>query len=38
MVMMYEAVRSALIKVAEGFLDTHTRNAEIVRLFIAAVT
>jgi AcrR family transcriptional regulator len=31
-----EAVRSALIKVAEGFLDTHTRNAEIVRLFITA--
>jgi AcrR family transcriptional regulator len=31
-----EAVRSALIKVAEGFLSTHTRNAEIVRLFIAA--
>lgn len=30
-----EAVRSALIKVAEGFLDTHTRNAEIIRLFIA---
>ena len=31
----YEAVRTALIKVAEGFLDTHTRNAEIIRLFIA---
>jgi AcrR family transcriptional regulator len=32
----YEAIRSALVKVAEGFLETHTRNAEIIRLFITA--
>lgn len=30
-----DGVRTALIKVAESFMDTHTRNAEIVRLFIA---
>lgn len=30
-----EDVRKSLIKVGEGFLDTHMRNAEIVRMFIA---
>ncbi len=31
----YEDVRSSLIEVGEGFLSTHMRNAEIVRMFIA---
>jgi AcrR family transcriptional regulator len=31
----YEDVRRSLIEVAEAFLDTHTHNAEIVRMFIA---
>jgi AcrR family transcriptional regulator len=31
----YEDVRRSLIEVGEGFLSTHMRNAEIVRLFIA---
>ncbi len=31
----YEDVRNSLIRVGEGFLDTHMRNAEIVRMFIA---
>jgi AcrR family transcriptional regulator len=31
----YEDVRQALISVAEAFLDSHTRNAEIIRMFIA---
>jgi TetR/AcrR family transcriptional regulator, mexJK operon transcriptional repressor len=30
-----DAIRQTLIKVAEGFLETHSRNAEIIRLFIA---
>lgn len=31
--MGYEDVRWSLIEVGEGFLDTHVRNAEIVRMF-----
>jgi len=31
----YEDVRQALIAVGQGFLDTHTRKAEIIRMFIA---
>lgn len=31
----YEDIRRSLIEVGEGFLSTHMRNAEIVRLFIA---
>ena len=31
----YEDVRQALIAVAQGFSDTHTRKAEIIRMFIA---
>jgi AcrR family transcriptional regulator len=31
----YEDVRRSLIEVGEGFLSTHMRNAEIVRMFIA---
>jgi AcrR family transcriptional regulator len=31
----YEDVRRSLIEVGEGFLGTHMRNAEIVRMFIA---
>jgi AcrR family transcriptional regulator len=31
----YEDVRHSLIEVGEGFLGTHMRNAEIVRMFIA---
>jgi len=31
----YQDVRNSLIKVGESFLDTHMRNAEIVRMFIA---
>lgn len=31
----YEDVRQTLIKVGEGFLGTHMRNVEIVRMFIA---
>lgn len=30
-----EAARQALINVGQAFLDTHTRNAEIIRMFIA---
>ncbi len=31
----YDDVRRSLIEVGEGFLSTHTRDAEIVRMFIA---
>jgi len=31
----YEEVRQSLIDVGEGYLETHMRNAEIVRMFIA---
>lgn len=31
----YEDIRQVLINVGEAFLDTHTRNHEIVRMFIA---